>query len=81
VDAKANGQAVAPMDNTLKYTILKNRDGNVGDILRYVDVKTNRIADDDAELFRFVDSEIPYQNLQINNIETNFDSNITILPF
>lgn len=81
VDAKANGQAVAPMDNTLKYTILKNRDGNVGDILRYVDVKTNRIADDDAELFRFVDSEIPYKDSQINKIETNFDNNITILPF
>lgn len=81
VDAKANGQAVAPMDNTLKYTILKNRDGNVGDILRYVDVKTNRIADDEAELFRFVESEIPYKDSQINKIKPNFDTGITIAPF
>lgn len=81
VDAKANGQAVSPMDNTLKYTILKNRDGNVGDILRYVDVKTNRIADDEAELFRFVESEIPYKDSQINKIKPNFDTGITIAPF
>lgn len=81
VDAKANGQAVAPMDNTLKYTILKNRDGNVGDILRYVDVKTNRIADDEMELFRFVESEIPYQDSQINKIKPNFDVGVTIQPF
>ena len=81
VDAKANGQAVAPMDNILKYTILKNRDGNVGDINRYVDVKTNRIADEESELFRFVDSEISYQDSQINKIKVDFDNNISVAPF
>ena len=81
VDAKANGQAVAPMDNTLKYVILKNRDGNVGDIMRYVDVKTNRIADEESELFRFVDTDIPYQDSQINKIKPNFDIGVTIDPF
>jgi replicative DNA helicase len=81
VDAKANGQAVAPMDNTLKYVILKNRDGNVGDIMRYVDVKTNRIADEESELFRFVQSDIPHQDSQINKIKPNFDIGVTIDPF
>lgn len=81
VDAKANGQAVAPMDNTLKYTILKNRDGNVGDIVRFVDVKTNRIADEESELFRFVESEIPYQDSQINKIKVDFDAGVSTMPF
>jgi replicative DNA helicase len=81
VDAKASGQAVAPMDNTLKYTILKNRDGNVGDIVRYVDVKTNRIADDESELFRFVESGITYQDSQINKIKVDFDAGVSIQPF
>ena len=81
VDAKANGQAVSPMDNTLKYTILKNRDGNVGDIVRYVDVKTNRIADEESDLFRFVDSEITYKDSQINNIKVDFESAVQIAPF
>lgn len=81
VDAKANGQAVAPMDNTLKYTILKNRDGNVGDIVRYVDVKTNRIADEESELFRFVESGLPYQDSQINKIKVDFDAGISVNPF
>lgn len=81
VDAKASGQAVAPMDNTLKYTILKNRDGNVGDIVRYVDVKTNRIADEESELFRFVESGITYQDSQINKIKVDFDAGVSIQPF
>jgi replicative DNA helicase len=79
VDAKANNQAVAPMDNTLKFIILKNRDGEVGDINRYVDVKTNRVADSEEDLFRFT-PEIAYENSVINTMKSDFD-NISVEPF
>lgn len=79
VDAKANGQAVTPMDNILKYIILKNRDGNVGDVNRFVDVKTNRIADEESELTRFVEPQVAYQNSAINTMKGDFD--VTVTPF
>jgi replicative DNA helicase len=79
-DAKTNGQAIPPMDNTLKYCILKNRDGEVGDVGRFVDVKTNRVADSEDELFRFETPELVYQSSKIDTIKHNFD-NVTIQPF
>jgi len=79
VDAKANGQAVTPMDNILKYIILKNRDGNVGDVIRYVDVKTNRLADDEVELTRFVEPEVVYKDSAIKTMQGDFD--VTATPF
>lgn len=80
VDAKSNNQPVAPMDNTLKFIILKNRDGEVGDVNRFVDVKTNRVADSEEELFQFTKPEILYQNSVLNIMPNNF-SNETIAPF
>jgi len=80
VDAKANNQAVAPMDNTLKFIILKNRDGEVGDIGRYVDVKTNRVADSEEELFRFSAPEVLYENSVIKTMKSNFDD-VKVSPF
>lgn len=79
-DAKTNGQAVAPMDNTLKYTILKNRDGEVGDIVRYVDVRTNRVADTEEELFRFENPQVIFQNSALNTLQNDFDTN-PLSPF
>lgn len=79
VDAKASGQAVTPMDNILKYIILKNRDGNVGDVIRYVDVKTNRLADEEADLTRFVEPQVVYKDSVINTMQGNFD--VTETPF
>lgn len=79
VDAKANGQAVAPMDNILKYIILKNRDGNVGDVIRYVDVKTNRLADEEADLTRFVEPQVVYKDSAIKTMQGDFD--VTVTPF
>jgi len=80
VDAKANGQAVAPMDNTLKYVILKNRDGEVGDVNRFVDVKTNRVADSEDELFRFTKPEVLYKDSVLNTMTNVFD-NVQESPF
>lgn len=80
VDAKANNQPVAPMDNTLKFIILKNRDGQVGDINRYVDVKTNRVADSEDELFRFAEKEVVYSGSKIATIQSDFDTQ-TVAPF
>lgn len=79
-DAKTTGQAIPPMDNTLKYCILKNRDGEVGDVGRFVDVKTNRVADSEDELFRFETPQLAFQSSKINEIKHNFD-NVTIQPF
>jgi replicative DNA helicase len=81
VEAKANNQPVAPMDNTLKFIILKNRDGEVGDINRFVDVKTNRVADTEEELFRFSTPQVAYENSAINKIKSDFDTNVDLKPF
>jgi replicative DNA helicase len=80
VDAKANNQAVAPMDNTLKYVILKNRDGEVGDVNRFVDVKTNRVADSEDELFRFDKPQILFKDSVLSTMENAFD-NVKLAPF
>lgn len=82
VDAKESGTATPIVyDNTLKYVILKNRDGVVGDYIRYVDVKTNRIADEEADLFGFKAPEVAYQNSVIKTMEVGFDKDVNIAPF
>ena len=67
------------MDNKLTYVILKNRDGAVGDIDRYCDVKTNRIVDSEQELYRFTQSEILYKDTELDKMKPQFEE--TIAPF
>jgi len=80
VDAKSNNQPVAQMDNTLKFIILKNRDGEVGDVNRFVDVQTNRVADSEEELFQFTKPEVLFQKSVLNTMPNDF-SNESIAPF
>lgn len=80
-EARANNQPVPPMDYTLEFILLKNRDGMTGGVVRYCDVTTNRIADEEEELFRFTITEPAYKNSVINKMEVDFDSNVTIAPF
>jgi replicative DNA helicase len=80
-DARANNLPVPDMDYTLEFIILKQRDGMVGSVIRYCDVTTNRIADEQDELFRFTASEPAYKNSVIASIEPDFDNNVTIAPF
>jgi len=80
-DARANNMPVPPMDYTLEFIILKNRDGMTGGVVRYCDVTTNRIADEEEELFRFTAIEPAYKNSVINKMEVDFDNNVTIEPF
>lgn len=78
-DAKANNTPPQPMDNKLTYVILKNRDGAVGDIDRYCDVKTNRIVDSEEELYRFTQPEILYKDTALDKMKPQFEE--TIAPF
>jgi len=80
-DARANNLPVPDNDYTLEFIILKNRDGMTGGIVRYCDVTTNRIADEEEELFRFTAVEPAYKNSVINKIEVDFDNNVKIDPF
>jgi replicative DNA helicase len=80
-EARANNQPVPPMDYTLEFILLKNRDGMTGGVVRYCDVTTNRVADEEEELFRFTAVEPIYKNSVINKMEVDFDSNITVDPF
>ena len=80
-DARANNQPVPPMDYTLEFILLKNRDGMTGGVVRYCDVTTNRIADEEDELFRFTVAEPAYKNSVINKIEVDFDNDVKIDPF
>jgi len=80
VEAKESNQPVAQMDNKLLYIVAKNRDGEVGDVNRIVDVKTNRIADEESELFGFKEPQVAFKDSAINKIQPNFDD-ITIRPF
>lgn len=80
-EARANNQPVPPMDYTLEFILLKNRDGMTGGVVRYCDVTTNRIADEEEELFRFTVAEPAYHNSVINKMEVDFDNNVTIAPF
>lgn len=80
-DARANNLPVPDMDYTLEFIILKNRDGMVGSVIRYCDVTTNRITDEQDELFRFTAQEPAYKNSVIASIEPDFDNNVTIAPF
>jgi replicative DNA helicase len=80
-DARANNQPVPPMDYTLEFILLKNRDGMTGGVVRYCDVTTNRIADEEEELFRFTVAEPAYKNSVINKMEVDFDNDVKIDPF
>jgi replicative DNA helicase len=82
VDAKESGNSSdIVFDYTLRYVILKNRDGVVGDYVRYVDVKTNRVADEESELFGFTQPKVAYQNSAIKSMDATFDKDVTISPF
>jgi hypothetical protein len=82
VDARESGTSgTIEYDNTLKYVVLKNRDGAVGDHIRYVDVKTNRVADEESELFGFKDPSVAYKDTVLNKMEATFDKDVTITPF
>jgi replicative DNA helicase len=80
-EARASNLPIPPMDYTLEFIILKNRDGMTGGIVRYCDVTTNRIADEEEELFRFTALEPAYKNSVINKIEVDFDNDVKIDPF
>jgi replicative DNA helicase len=78
-DAKANNVEPAKMDNKLTYVILKNRDGGVGDIDRYCDVRTNRIVDTEQDLFHFAMPEILYKETALDTMAPSFDDKVA--PF
>jgi replicative DNA helicase len=80
-DARANNQPVPPMDYALEFILLKNRDGMTGGVVRYCDVTTNRIADEEEELFRFTMAEPAYKNSVLAKMEVDFDNDVTIAPF
>lgn len=80
IDAKNNGQKPAPDDNTLKYIVLKNRNGQVGDITRYIDVRTNRLADDYDTIFGIKPNpqmDVFVSNKTLGTIQPEFD----VTPF
>jgi replicative DNA helicase len=78
-DAKANNVEPAKMDNKLTYVILKNRDGGVGDIDRYCDVRTNRIVDSEDDLFNYAKPELVYKDTALDKMQPTFDDKI--IPF
>jgi replicative DNA helicase len=80
-EARANNQPAPPMDYTLEFILLKNRDGMTGGVVRYCDVTTNRIADEEEELFRFTVAEPAYRNSVLAKMEVDFDNDVTIAPF
>jgi replicative DNA helicase len=80
-DARANNMPVPDNDYTLEFIILKNRDGMTGGIIRYCDVTTNRIADEEEELFRFTAQEPAYKNSVLSKMEVDFDNDVKIDPF
>jgi len=80
-DARANNQPVPPNDYTLEFILLKNRDGMTGGVVRYCDVTTNRIADEEEELFRFTAIEPAYKNSVLSKMEVDFDNDVKIEPF
>jgi replicative DNA helicase len=80
-EARANNLPVPDIDYTLEFILLKNRDGMVGSVIRYCDVTTNRIADEQDELFRFTAQEPAYKNSVIASIQPDFDTNVNIAPF
>jgi replicative DNA helicase len=80
-DARANNLPVPDIDYTLEFIILKQRDGLTGAIIRYCDVTTNRIADEQDELFRFTAQEPAYKNSVLSKMEVDFDNDVKIAPF
>jgi len=80
-EARANNQPTPPNDYTLEFVLLKNRDGMTGGVVRYCDVTTNRIADEEDELFRFTAIEPAYRNSVLSKMEVDFDNDVKIEPF
>ena len=80
-DARANNLPIPDNDYTLEFILLKNRDGMTGGIVRYCDVTTNRIADEEEELFRFTAIEPAYKNSVLSKMEVDFDNDVKIDPF
>jgi replicative DNA helicase len=80
-EARANNLPVPDIDYTLEFILLKNRDGMVGSVIRYCDVTTNRIADEQDELFRFTAQEPAYKNSVLSKMEVDFDNDVKIAPF
>lgn len=79
LDSRNNGTPPPPNTNELKYIILKNRDGLTGDITRYVDVTTNRIADNEDDLFGW-DKVVPQKTDGLDEVSRNI-LNQTETPF
>jgi hypothetical protein len=52
-----------------------------GGVVRYCDVTTNRIADEEEELFRFTVQEPAYKNSVLSKMEVDFDNDVKIAPF
>ena len=80
-DARANNLPAPDNDYTLEFILLKNRDGMTGGVVRYCDVTTNRIADEEEELFRFTAQEPAYKNSVLSKMEVDFDNDVKIDPF
>jgi hypothetical protein len=80
-EARANNLPAPQNDYTLEFILLKNRDGMTGGVLRYCDVTTNRVTDEQDELFRFTAMEPAYKNSVISKMEVDFDKDVTIAPF
>jgi hypothetical protein len=52
-----------------------------GGVVRYCDVTTNRVTDEQDELFRFTALEPAYKNSVISKMEVDFDKDVNIAPF
>lgn len=80
-EARARSEPTPPMDYSLEYIILKNRNGFVGSLVRYCDVTTNRLADSEEELFRFTPEAKVIDNSVFRKINTSFDEEVNVTPF
>ena len=78
-EARDKGEKDPEKDNTLEFIILKQRNGFTGNVIRYCDVATNRIADDEESLFRFTSADVIESS--INKIESDFLNKQDIAPF
>lgn len=66
-EARSRNEPVPPMDYSIEFVILKQRNGMVGTIPRFCDVTTNRLADTEDDLFRFSkEPKDPFANSILN---------------
>lgn len=81
-EARARNEPTPPMDYSLEYIILKNRNGFVGSLVRYCDVTTNRLADSEEELFRFAPATKVIDNSVFRKIDSKFEEeSVNVTPF